>query len=327
MLEALHVLGALLLLVIASDAFTNAVEWIGVIFGMTRNAVGAVVAAIGSSLPETMVAFIAFVLLRDANSTDVGTGAVVGAPLLLSTVALSLLGIGAYVFGKKRHVVAHVRPTLFGLALFAGTFAVVIGASFTTARAAHVAAGIIALLAYAGHLLYHTRAGEREGEESPPPLRIAPKMRRPSLWLVVVQLSIATVVTALAARWFIGTVTSLAVHLQVAPLVVSIVLSPIATELPEVVNVLIWTQRDLDDLALGNILGTMMFQTSVASAIALFASPWSLDATSYRAAIATLSVTLSLFIWTAIRREVEVVPLALCGLGYAGYLIAQFLPL
>ena len=325
MLEALHVLGALLLLVIASDAFTNAVEWIGVLYGLTRSAVGAIVAAVGSSLPETMVAFIAFVLLRDANSTQVGTGAVVGAPLLLSTVALSLLGIGAYAFGKKRYVVAHVQPTLFGLALFAGTFALVIGISFTTARGAHLAAGAMALVAYAGYLLYHMRAGEREGEEAPPPLRIAPSARRPSVWLVAAQLGIAAIVTALAARWFIGTVTSLAVHLQMAPLIVSIVLSPIATELPEMVNVLIWTQRDLDDLALGNILGTMMFQTSVASAIGLFASPWHLDATSYRAAIAALSATVLLFIWTALRRKVEVVPLAVCALGYVGYLIAQFL--
>ena len=324
MLDALHVLGALLLLVIASDAFTNAVEWVGALFGLTRSAVGAVVAAVGSSLPETMVAFIAIVLLGDIRSVEVGTGAVIGAPLLLSTLALSLVGICAYVFGKRRSVAAHVQPTLVGLALFVCTFALVIGASFVTSHAAHVAAAIIALLAYAAYLLYHMRAGEQESDDTPPPLRIAPKLRRPNVALVVFQLTVATVVTALAARWFIATVSSLALHLQISALVISIVLSPIATELPEIFNVLIWTRRDLDDLALGNIFGAMMFQTSVASSIALIATPWHLDAPSYRAAIATLVVTLTMFAWIALRRKIETAPLALCGLGYLGYLIAQF---
>lgn len=324
MLDALHVLGALLLLFIASDAFTNAVEWIGALFGLTRSAVGAVVAALGSSLPETMVAFIAIVLLADARSVEVGTGAVIGAPLLLSTLVLSLFGVCAYAFGKRSGVVAHVQPTLVGLALFVCTFALVIGASFVPARGAHVAAAIVALLAYVAYLSYHMRAGQPESDETPPPLRVAPKVRRPSVALVVIQLTAATIVTALAARWFIGEVSSLAMHLEVSALAVSIVLSPIATEVPEIINTLIWTRRELDDLALGNILGAMMFQTSVASAIALIATPWHLDSTSYRAALATLIVTVALFAWTALRRKVESAPLALCGFGYAVFLIAEF---
>jgi cation:H+ antiporter len=323
-LDALHVLGALVLLVAASDAFTNAVEWIGALYGLTRSAVGAVVAAVGSSLPETMVAFIAFVLLGDTRSVEVGTGAVIGAPLLLSTVALCLLGIGAYAFGRQRTVVAHIGPTLFGLALFASTFALVIGASFAHSRAVHIGAASVALLAYVWYLIYHMRAGEQESDESPPPLRFAPKTRRPSGLLVALQLVVAAVVTALAARWFVGTVSSLADEWRVSALLISIVLTPIATELPEIVNLLIWTQRDLDDLALGNIIGAMMFQTSIASAIALFATTWQLDATSYRAAIATLTVTVILFVWTALRRKVEVAPLLVCGLGYIAYLIAEF---
>ena len=324
MSDALQFLGTLLLLVIASDAFANAVEWIGASYGLTRSAVGAVVAAVGSCLPETMVALIAFLLLRDARSVEVGTGAVIGAPLLLSTLVLSLLGISAYAFGKQRNVAASVQPTLFGLALFVGTFALVIGASFATARAAHVGAGIAALMAYAGYLLYHMRTGAQEGYETPPPLRFAPASKRPDAHLVILQLFIATAVTVLAARWFIGTVTALAADFRVSALLISLVLSPIATELPEVISLLIWTQRDIDDLAVGNVLGAMMFQASVASALGLFMTPWHLDATSYRAAIATLVVSVFLFISTALRRKLEVVPLVLCGLGYAGYLIAEF---
>src|SRR5579864_1886114 len=94
-LIALQLLGALLLVVVASDAFTNAVEWIGVIFGLTRSAVGGVVTTIGSSLPETMVALVALLVLRDPQSQAIGIGAVLGAPFMLSTIVFFLIGITA----------------------------------------------------------------------------------------------------------------------------------------------------------------------------------------------------------------------------------------
>jgi cation:H+ antiporter len=322
---ALQVVLALLLLVLASDAFTNAVEWIGALFGLTRSAVGAIVAAIGSSLPETMVAVIALVLLADPASQAIGIGAVIGAPLMLSTVVFCLIGVGAIVLGKKHDTVeAPARPAVVGLTLFSCTFALVIGASFAPTFAVRAVAAALAICAYAAYLIYHMRLRLLESDEAPPPLRIAPRAKRPALGFVLFQLAFATVLTALAARWFVGSLASLSATLAVSPLVISILLSPIATELPEVVNSVIWMRRDLDDLALGNVIGAMMFQTSIAGAIGLLATPWVLDATSYRAAAATLAAVLFVIVWTVLRRRVEARPLALCGLIYVGFLAAQF---
>jgi cation:H+ antiporter len=321
---ALQVLFALVLLVGASDAFANAVEWVGARFGLTRSAVGAVVAAIGSSLPETMVAFIALVIIGDARGIEVGIGAVIGAPLLLSTVAFSLIGIGALVFGQEHRVVrAPAMPAIVGLGLFCATFSVVIGASFVPTQAVRAIVAVLIVAAYGVYLLYHIRLQALEGDETPPPLRLAPRTQRPPLALVVVQLILATAVTAIAARWFVQSLTAESDIMHVSPLLISLLLSPIATELPEVFNAVIWMRRDLDDLALGNVLGAMMFQTSIASAIALLASPWHLDASSYRAAALTLAAALFVLVWIALRRRVEALPLALCGLFYCGYIAAE----
>jgi cation:H+ antiporter len=322
---ALQVIFALLLLVLASDAFTNAVEWIGALFGLTRSAVGAIVAAIGSSLPETMVAFIALVLLADPSSQAIGIGAVIGAPLMLSTVVFCLIGVGAIVLGKRHDTVeAPARPVIVGLALFSCTFALVIGASFAPTFAVRVGAAALALGAYAAYLIYHMRLRLLESDESPARLRISPRAQRPALGLVLLQLAIATVLTAVAARWFVASLASLSEVLAVSPLLISILLSPIATELPEVLNSVIWMRRDLDDLALGNVIGAMMFQTSIAGAIGLLATPWVLDGVSYRAAAATLAAVVFVIGWTLVRRRIEARPLALCGLIYVGYLAAQF---
>ena len=321
---ALQVVAALLLLVLASDGFTNSVEWIGALFGLTRSAVGAIVAAIASSLPETMVAFIALVLLSDPTSRDIGTGAVLGAPVMLSTVVFCIIGVGSIVLGQKRDVAAPTRPVLVGLVLFLCTFALVIGASFAPTFAVRCGTAVLAIGAYIAYLIYHMRLRVVESDEAPPRLRIAPRSQRPHIGLVFLQLILATALTAIAARWFVTSLTALSSEFAVSALLISLILSPIATELPEAINSIIWMRRDLDDLALGNVIGAMMFQTSVGGAIGLLATPWMIGPVGYKAAATALVAVLIVIVWTLIRRRIEAWSLAVCGLLYVGFITVEF---
>lgn len=326
MLTALSLLGALLLLVLASDAFTNAVEWIGALYGLTRSTVGAVVAAVGSSLPETMVAIVALLVLHDPTSVDIGIGAVLGAPFMLATLVFGV--IGAIALCRRvpprsgaRILAADANVAIFGLGLFMLTFAFVVGASFAPTPLVRMAASILVIAAYIAYLLFHFRRSEPESDEMPPPLRFLPASSRPHAAVVIAQLVLSLAVTLFASRWFIDSVGTTSSKLGLAPLVVSLFLSPIATELPEAMNVAIWMRRGQDELAFGNVLGAMMFQTSIASAIAMLASPWRLAVDSYAACAAAFAGALIVFTWTLVRRRVEAAPLALCGLFYIAYLI------
>lgn len=325
MLTALEALGALLLLVVASDAFTNAVEWIGTLYRLTRSTLGAVVAAIGSSLPETMIAIVALVILRDPASQAVGIGAVLGAPFMLGTVVFALIGVIAQIRGTKSKetggtLAVDARAAIVGLSLFALTFAFVVGASFAPTFAIRLTASVAVIAAYVSYLIYHFRRGGSESDESPPPLRFFPGGSRPRAWLVFAQLTAALFVTVVASRWFVGSVAAVSAQLGLAPLVVSLFLSPIATELPEAMNVTIWMRRGNDELALGNVLGAMMFQTSIASAIAMLASPWRLSEQAYIACGATAIAVILVLTVTAIRGRVNAWTLSACALFYVGYL-------
>ena len=66
--------------------------------------------------------------------------------------------------------------------------------------------------------------------------------------------------------------------MQLSPHLVALVLSPVATELPETMNALIWVRQGKERLALANISGAMMIQATIPSALALFATPWLFDA-------------------------------------------------
>jgi cation:H+ antiporter len=267
------------------------------------------------------VAFIALVLLTGSSNQAIGIGAVLGAPLMLSTVVFCLIGIGSIALGKRHDVVAApTRPVLVGLVLFLSTFALVIGASFAPTLAVRSGVAVLAIGTYIAYLIYHMRLRLLESDEAPAPLRIAPKARRPNLGLVFLQLALATALTAIAARWFVSSLSSLSTTLAVSALTISLILSPIATELPEAINSIIWMRRDLDDLALGNVIGAMMFQTSIAGSIALLATPWVLDAAGYRAAAVTIAAVALVIVWTLVRRRIESWSLALCGLLYAGFI-------
>ena len=80
--------------------FTNAIEWIGHKLGLGEGAVGSLLAAVGTALPETLIAIVA--LVGATKSEDVAIGAIVGAPFLLATLAMGLVGLTAYLYRRRR---------------------------------------------------------------------------------------------------------------------------------------------------------------------------------------------------------------------------------
>lgn len=90
----------------------------------------------------------------------------------------------------------------------------------------------------------------------------------------------------------------------------SLVLAPLATELPEKINSVIWVREGKDELALGNVTGAMSFQASIPVTIGLLLTPWKLD--SFALTAAGLALVGGIVAYVAIgRRDFGVVPAVL----------------
>jgi len=98
-LEWLELIGALVLILFSAELFTNGVEWIGEGFGLPEGAVGSVLAAVGTALPETILPLVAIWLGRSAGK-EIGIGAILGAPFMLSTLAMFVLGVAVLIFAR-----------------------------------------------------------------------------------------------------------------------------------------------------------------------------------------------------------------------------------
>jgi cation:H+ antiporter len=264
--------------------FTNAVEWLGKRLALGEGAVGSVLAAVGTAMPETLISIVAL-LEASEGSEQVAIGAIVGAPFLLATLAMGLVGLFAYLYRERRQqgvlLAAHgptlERDLLFFLAFFATAGLLSWGAP----AALRIPAGIVFLLAYCFYIRRTLGAGGAvQGEESLEPLifeRRAERRRDPGLGLCLLQLLVGLAAMVGGAHLFVEELIGIADSLGVDPLVLALILAPLATELPEKVNSFFWVREGKDALALGNISGAMVFQSTIPVGIGLLFTDWDLE--------------------------------------------------
>ena len=294
-MEVLLLLFSFAIVLTGALIFTNAVEWIGHRLEVGVGAVGSILAAVGTAMPETLIAIVALLDVSE-GSEDVAIGAIVGAPFLLATLAMGLVGLFAYLYRDKRDQGVQLnvhRPTLerdlvFFLALF--TLAGVL--AWGPPAAVRIPVGIAFLLAYAFYIHRTLRAGgevQDHGSLNPLVFERRPERRMdPSLLLCTIQLLVGLGAMVGGAHLFVEELLHIAESLGVEAVVLALILAPLATELPEKVNSFFWVREGKDALALGNITGAMVFQSTIPFGIGLIFTDWSLNGN------ATLSIVLGL---------------------------------
>jgi cation:H+ antiporter len=317
------------LLVGGAIVFTNAVEWAGHRLDVGSGATGSILAAVATALPESLVPVVAIIGGREA-SNDVALGAIIGAPFMLATIAMTLVGISAVVFRRRRPQGARVdadRATLRrDFLVFFGAFATALGLGLAGPKALQVAAAVVLVIVYGIYVQRTIRgAGDAAAEEEPSALYVdATKRDPPETWQIAVQVLAGIAAIVGGAHLFVGEVVHIAERLGVPTLVVALVVAPLATELPEKFNSVIWIRDGKDALALGNITGAMAFQSTVPVAVGLAFTTWAFDVYATLAASLALAGGAIAFWATTIRCRIG--PIAMlawaslfaCFLAYVG---------
>jgi cation:H+ antiporter len=141
----------------------------------------------------------------------------------------------------------------------------------------------------------------------------------------VAQVAVALIGIIGGARIFVLGVDRVSSTFHVPPLALSLLLAPIATELPEKFNSVIWVRRRKDTLALGNLTGAMVFQSSFPVMVGLLLTPWRFTGSgnldSLVAAIVALVAGSVLWITVKVRGRLAAPLLLLQGGFFAGFVI------
>jgi cation:H+ antiporter len=320
---------SLLLILGACEIFTNAVEWLGHRLNLAEGAVGSVLAAVGTALPETMIPVVAILFGgNDAEHHDVGIGAILGAPFMLATLAMFVNGVAILVFRRTRgrSLELNLNASVIGrdLTFFLVVLALAAGVSFVPHDSRWIKA-LVALALAALYALYVRRTllhgGEAPGAEGLPPLRFAFGRPDPRLRVIVCQVVLGLAAIIGGAHLFVSYVTLMAHELHVSTLVLSLIIAPIATELPEKFNSVLWVRQGKDTLAMGNITGAMVFQSAIPPAIGICLTKWELQAPAMASVIIAVCSALVLVIAMRVRGKLTAPILMVGGLFYVAYLV------
>jgi cation:H+ antiporter len=281
-MSALLLAVAFVVILLGAIGFTNAVERLGKTLGIGEGAVGSLLAAVGTAMPETLIPIVA-ILGGSAGAEDVAIGAIVGAPFLLATLAMLLVGIASHAYVGRREQGRDLRPheeTInrdLDIFLVFGAVALVLGLGVP--RWIHYAAVPVLLVAYGLYVRSTLReGGDTQDEETIEPLYFHRSGGDdPATALVVLQFLVSLAAIFGGAQLFVKELEEVAKSIGIEVIVLSLILAPLATELPEKINSFIWTRDGKDSLALGNITGAMVFQTMIPVAFGLAATEWDLD--------------------------------------------------
>jgi cation:H+ antiporter len=271
-----------------AELFTNGIEWFGHKLGLAEGAVGSVLAAVGTALPETMIPIIAILFAGQEHSDEIGVGAILGAPFMLATLAMFVTGLAVVIQARHRDAgdVMPVDTKVLGADM--RTFVITYGLAIAAAAVLPaeptwpkllVAIGL--LVVYAWYVKGHFEADPTVDAGDLAPLRfhrfdghrtVAPD-GAPRLRVVNLQVLVALGLIVLGAIEFVDAVGHLAHSLGVSEVLLALVVAPIATELPEKFNSIIWIRQGKDTLAMGNITGAMVFQSAIPTSVALVFAP------------------------------------------------------
>lgn len=280
----LELAAMLLVILAASELFTNALEHLGEKLKISEGVTGSLFAAVGTALPETMVPLLAlFAGTSNVNvNEEIGVGAILGAPLMLSTLSTCLMAMSIW---KRRGASGIVAPERSGfvrdLHFFLFAFALAAAAMYVPQEDRYLRGtlSLALLLTYFIYIMLTLRASaqlvdEGHGTEANDKMFFS-RIGLPTNFLtILIQLGAGLGLLIFGAKGFINGVEGLAHILGVSALLLSLLIIPIATELPEKVNSILWIRRGKDTLAFGNITGAMVFQGTLLPAIGIMLTPW-----------------------------------------------------
>ncbi len=325
MFHVLLLLACAVAIYVACEWFVNAVEWLGVRLEVGPVAVGTILAAAGTALPESVVTLVAVLFGSHEHGDDIAVGAAMGGPLVVGTIAYGVTG-GMLIWRKRRQraaLTAAASPRGARVGAPGGVGPDGSGfdsgdelagddlAGVDTARLARdqrwflaifavkVGLGLVAfavkpwlgLVFFAVYALYFRRemsaGGEQASDEGLEPLKLQRYRARPSTTAVVAQTVATLAVIFVASQLFVQQLEWAGPALGLPSAVVALLLSPVATELPEIMNAIIWVRQGKLQLALANISGAMMIQATVPSGIGLLFTAWKFDTPLVLAGVAT----------------------------------------
>lgn len=282
------ILFSLVAIVITCTIFTNAIEHLGEHLNLSNRTMGSIFAAIGTGLPETIVPLVAILGAYIAGknitlSQEIGIGAILGSPFMISTFAFFITGCFIYLFYKlkkrKLNIETSSAPILRDFKFFFIFYTIAVLASFIKFPHSKILFAILLLIGYGTYIFRTIKQdkNDEEKEETPLYFQICPTNLIIHTIILIIQICASLIGIIYFSHLFVKSLTYFANITNIQPMILSLFLAPIATEMPEIINSVIWVKNSKDNLAMANLSGAIVYQSAILTAIGILLTNWSLN--------------------------------------------------
>ncbi|MEI6514962.1 MAG: sodium:calcium antiporter [bacterium] len=316
---------SLAMILAAAVVFTNGIEILGHRLKLHQGVVGSILAAVGTALPETVIPIIAILFFTSAEAHQVGIGAIAGAPFMLGTLAFFVTGLAVMIYtatGRRTRAIHTDVPTLSrDLTFFLVLYGIAILTSFVHDFPLVKTTLAIGLVLGYGVYIWMTIGSEGQAIEDVEILHFNKYLFLPETRpVIIIQIIAALVLMIWGAHLFVSYTSAVSLKLGIPAMILSIIITPIATELPEKCNSVIWIGKRKDILAMGNITGAMVFQSSFPVAFGMAFTPWDLTGIPMVSALLAFGSAGLVLAWVRIRKSLNPYILMAGGLFYLAFI-------
>ena len=329
----------LFIIIVSCSFFTNAIEHLGKKLKWGSSAVGSVLAVIGTTLPETLVPIIAiigskFFLNNSQIGEEIAFGGIIGSPFMLVCLAMFLLGVELLIlrFFKKRDTLElkiNHKTVLRDYKYFLSAYLIAISCLFFESKLIKIFAVLLLVTIYCFYI-HRTILKSKLCfcEECVDELLIIQKFKKLEKYrdfLIISQILFSLIVLSIAIHYFVCEIKHFSVLFNISPIILSLIITPFATELPECINSLIWVKNKKDDLALSNINGAIIFQSIIPMSLGILLTPFVYDKTIALCALFVIITTMILMAIINFVKKINCQTLLLCGIFYFLFICYLFL--
>lgn len=298
---------SVLAIVKGADWLLGSAERIGLALGMSPFIVGVLIVGIGTSFPE---------LVSGLFAAFQGVPEFVVANAFGSNIANVLLVVGASAI-VARHLEVTKDLIDEDLPLLVISTVVVLGVVWD--RSVVFAEAIILLGVYAVYLWYVFSADERESLEEVLPSKVKKRGLRKFLSGSIEAIKIPKSITAkdvfllligtallfFGAKYLIDSVVSLSVIFNIAPSAIAIFAVAVGTSLPELVVSIKAAMQRKSEVALGNILGSNVFNILGVIAIPALFMTLPVDDLTFSLGVPVLALSTLIFVFSGISKKIH----------------------
>lgn len=336
MLFLIHIIAIifyLLMIIYACSFFTNATEHLGCKLKVGNNAVGSIFAVFGTSFPETIVPIIAifgaYITKKDiALGQDIALGAIIGSPFMLSTFAMFLMGVVLFcVKRNKKELNLDLKNVIRQYKYFLIAYIIAVSSSFIPYKNIKITVVIFLITLYST-FVYRTLIKSKQNfcENILDDLLFSKIFKvKEGLFCILIQFLASILALAFFSHFFVKEIGYFSTILHINPIILSLIVTPFATELPECINSVIWIKNNKDELAMANVLGGIVFQAMIPTSIGIIFTPWVLNFDILINILTVISFSLIFILTILTANKIKALSLVSAGLFYFGYLIYIFI--